>query len=191
MVIKKGNIFLQKISIEKLEEAYNTENNAKAKLRLQCAILRKKGKNQSFISEVTGKPITTISDILRRFEQRGLDGCHAIKQTGQPSRLKPKQKISLKKALLQSPQKQGLPFTIWTTKLIQYFIEKKFGVVYVIRHIHYFVFSLGLSMQKPRPEHIRANKELQAKAKKKFDERLKNLSKQDMRSSFWMKVSSD
>jgi len=47
-----------------------------------------------------------------------------------------------------------------------------------------------MSIQKPRPEHIKANKKLQAEFKKNFDEELRNLFRQDMRSHFWMKASS-
>lgn len=190
MRVKKGTGFLVGTAVQSIEELYAREENSKVKIRLQCALLRKKGKSQPFISEVTGKPIQTVSDILRRFEKRGLEGRYAIKQQGQPKKLKPADRLRLKKALLQSPEKQGLPFTLWTTKLVQYFIEKKFGVTYVLRHIHDLLKSLDLSMQKPRPEHLRANKRLQAQFKKNFDGKLANLSKQDMRSSFWTRASS-
>ena len=190
MFVKKGDGFLVGVSLKKLEEAYVSEIHVKAKLRLQCAVLRKKGKSQPFIAEVMGKSVQTVSDILRRFEVRGLKGCYARKQKGQLPKLKPVQRLMLKKVLSRSPQKQGLPFVTWTTKLIQYFIEKKFGVTYVLRYIRDLVSSFNMSIQSPRPEHIKANKKLQAKFKKNFDDKLKNLLKQDMRSSFWTKASS-
>jgi|SRR3989338_893567 len=190
MYVKKGVLFLSSVSLVNLEKRYSDEKNAKAKIRLQCAILRKKGKSQPFIAEVTGKPVMSVSNILRRFERLGVKGCYAKKQTGQPPKLRPVQKLKLKKALSKSPTEQGLPFVIWTTKLIQYFIEKKFGVTYVLRQVHNLISSLNLSIQTPRPEHIKANKKLQVKFKKNFDDKLLNLCKQDMRSSFWTKASS-
>ena len=190
MFVKKGVAFLWGVDLKQLEATYASETHAKSKLRLQCAVLRKKGRSQPFISEVTGLSVTTVSDILRRFEQRGIGGCHAIRQKGQVSKLKPVQRLQLKRALSKSPEMQGLPFVIWTTKLVQYFIEKKFRVIYVLRHIRDLVASLGLSLQVPRPEHIKANKKLQAQFKKNFDDKLRNLCEQDMRSSFWTKASS-
>ena len=86
MYVQKGNDFLVDFSLRQIGEKYDEEKNVKAKIRLQCALLRKKGKSQPYISEATGLPITTISDILRRFEMRGIDGCHAIKQKGQPKK---------------------------------------------------------------------------------------------------------
>lgn len=188
MYVKKGNVFLEYVSFAQIEKKYAEEQNAKAKIRLQCALLRKKGKSQPYISEATGLAVTTISDILRRFEKRGLMGCYAIKQKGQPKKLSSTHRIKLKRMVSNSPLKAGLPFVIWTTKLVQYVIQKEFKIEYVSMQVHRLLKSMKISMQKARPEHIKANKRLQAKFKKKFGEELKSLGKLDMRSYFWTKV---
>lgn len=190
MFVSKGNGFLPSVSLEVLEDKYTQEKNAKAKIRLQCAILRKKGKSQPYLSEVTGLPVTTISGILRRFEKRGIDGCHAIKQKGQPKKLSLQNRAKLKNILSKSPEKQGLPFVVWTIKLVKYFLKHKFNIEYVTMQVHRIIKELDLSLQKPRPEHIKANKKLQAQFKKNFDEELKNLCEQDMRSPILTKASS-
>ena len=117
MYVQKGNGFLSDFSLRQIGKKYDEEKNVKAKIRLQCALLRKKGRSQPYISEATGLSITTISDILRRFEKRGIDGCYAIKQKGQPNKLSSMQRVKLKKIILNSPIKAGLPLVIWTTKL--------------------------------------------------------------------------
>ena len=188
MYVAKGNTFLSVISLENLKNKYSQEKNAKAKIRLQCALLRKKGKSMTFIADVIGKRESTVSDILRRFEQRGIVGCYAIKQTGQPKKLTIKERLKLKKVLNKSPQECGLPFVIWTTKIVAYFIKHAFKKELVNRQVQRIIKSFNMSIQKQRPEHIRANKKLQAKFKKNFDEELRNLCKQDMRSPFWMRV---
>lgn len=190
MFVKKGTDFLPRISLKKLENIYHSESNAKSKLRLQCAILRKDGRTIESISDATKKPKTTISDILNRFEQKGVVAKDAIKQMGQPKKLSDKDLIKLEKALNKKPIDSGLPFVVWTTKLVRYFIEKKFGVSYVLMQIHRILKKIKFSLQKQRPEHIRANKEIQRQFKKNFDEELKNLIRTDMRSAFWMKAHS-
>ena len=190
MYVAKGNTFLVNSSLEELQRKYNAEQNAKAKIRLQCAVLRKKGKSIPFISGVVGKRESTISDILRRFEKRGIDGCYAIKQKGQPLKLSVSQRLKLKKVLSKSPQEQGLPFVIWTTKLIKYHIKRKFNKDIVERQVQRIVKSFDMSIQKQRPEHIKTNKRLQAEFKKNFDEELRSLCRTDMRSHFWTKASS-
>ncbi len=190
MFVAKGNGFLPNVFLDVLENKYAQERNAKSKIRLQCAILRKKGKSQPYLSEVTGLPITTISGILRRFEKRGIEGCHAIKQKGQPKKLSLKERVKLKRILGKSPQEQGLPFVVWTIKLVKYFIRHQFKIDYVTMQVHRIIKELDLSLQKPRPEHLKANKKLQAQFKKNFGEELRNLYKQDMRSPILTKASS-
>ena len=190
MFVSRGETFLSGMPLTRLEHLYAQEKQAKAKTRLQCAILRKKGESQPFIAEVTGLPVTTVSDILRRFEERGMKGCYAIKQQGQPRKLSPRQRAQLKKLLSGSPQKQGLPFVMWTTKLVQYIVHKKFGVSYVMMQIHRILKSLGFSLQKPRPRHLKANKRLQAQFKKKCGKDFDDAGHLDMRSSFWTKARS-
>ena len=189
MFVAKGNDFLSNVSLEVFEEKYVQEKNAKAKIRLQCAILRKKGKSQPCLSEVTGLPVTTISGILRRFVKRGIDGCYAIKQNGQPKKLSIQERAKLKNILSKSPEKQGLPFVVWTIKLVKYFLKHKFKTEYVTMQVHRIIKELNLSLQKPRPKHIKANKKLQAQFKKNFDEELRNLCRQDMRSPILTKAS--
>ena len=187
MYVEKGESFMRKFSLEQIEAAYQVEPNVKAKIRLQCAFLRKKGKSQPYIAEVVGKAASTVSDILRRMEKRGSKGAQAIKQKGQPKKLSKADLLKLKRMLAQTPQKQGLPFLLWTTKLVRYVIKKKFGVDYVVMHIHRLLKASGFTMQKARPEHIKANKLLQAEFKKNFDEELVSCGRLDMRSYFWMK----
>ena len=189
MNVAKGSLFLAGIQLQKLEEKYNQEINGKAKIRLQCAVLRKKGENIPFISSVVGKRESTVSDILRRFEARGINGCYAVKQKGQPSKLSSLERLKLKKVLAKTPQKQGLPFVVWTTKLVAYFIKHEFNEEIVNRQVQRIIKSFTMSIQKPRPEHIKANKRLQAKFKKKLNAELRNLYERGMRSHFWMKAS--
>ena len=189
MYVGKGNEFLSAVSMRELESRYHEEENVKAKIRLQCAVLRKKRNSIPFISGVVGKRESTVSDILRRFEKRGIRGCYAIKQKGQPVKMTIAERMKLKKALCKQPLEQGLPFVIWTTKLVTYYIRHSFHKEIVPRHVQRIIASFNMSIQKPRPEHIKANKRLQAKFKKNFDEELKNLYVQDMRSPFWTKAS--
>ena len=187
---KKRVDFLSNISLQKLEGIYHHETNIKSKIRLQCAILRKEGKTHEEISSVTKKPISTIEYILKRFEKRGIGAKDAIKQNGQPQKLTESQMKKIGRILEKKPLEKGFPFVVWTTKLVGYAIKKLFGVVYSLRQIRNLMKKLRFSLQKQRPEHIKANKEIQRQFKKKLDEELRNLILLDMRSSFWMNAHS-
>jgi len=188
MIHKKRIDFLPNISLKTIENIYRIEKNAKSKIRLQCAILRKEGKTLEEISDVTKKSKSTIGDILMRFNKKGIVAKDAIKQNGQPKKLSDSQRKKVKKMLEKKPVDKGFPFVVWTTKLVGYAIKKMFGVIYSLRQIRNLLKKLMFSLQKQRPEHIRANKEIQRQFKKKFDEELENLILTDMRSSFWMKA---
>lgn len=190
MFVPKGTAFLSGISLTQIEHLYAQEKQAKAKTRLQCALLRKKGESQPFIAEVTGQPVTTVSDILHRFEKRGVNACYAIKQQGQPRKLSLQQLAQLNKIVSSSPQQQGLPFVVWTTKLVHYIAYKLFKVSYTLRQVINILKTFGFSLQKPRPHHLKANKRLQAQFKKNSGKDFDELGRLDTRSSFWTKARS-
>lgn len=187
----KRRDFLSNVKRRDLEEMYHKEMNAKAKIRLQCALLRKEEKTLDEISSVTKKPKSTVGDILVRFERRGVAAKDAVKQIGQPKKLSDAQLKKLKRTVEKEPTKSGFPFVVWTTKLVAHAIKKLFKVLYSLRQVRNLLMKFQLSLQKPRPEHIKANKALQRRFKKNFDEELSGLIHSDMRSSFWTRARSN
>lgn len=161
--------FLPEISKSKLQNLYNEEHNSKAKLRLLAIILRKEGKSLSKISASIKKPIMTISDWLRKIETDGLHRIYNVKQIGKPSRLTKKQLERLDKILENSPEKQGIPFKMWTTTIVQYVIKKVFDVIYQLRNVRKIVRRLGFSLKVPRQTHMKKNE----KAVEDFKKNLK------------------
>ena len=184
---KIGSKFLPKISKVKLEGLYKKEKDSKAKIRLLATILRKEGKSLSEISYSIQKPIMTISDWLRRIEDEGLHRVYSIKQTGKPSKLTKEQLNKLEKILDESPEKQGIPFKIWTTSLVQYIINKVFDIMYQIRNIRKIVKKLGFRLKVPRPENIKKSKKSVEDFKKKLKAKYNIILNLDSRSSVLMK----
>jgi transposase len=180
---KKGNQFLVDISIEYLKEQYKKEKDSKAKLRLLAAILRKEGKDLREISKSIHKPFTTISDWLKRFETDGLKRIYNLKKSGRPSLLTDEQQKKLKNILEESPEKQKIPFKIWTTQLIQYIIKKTFDVLYTMRSIRIILKKLGFGLKVPRQENARKNKNAVEEFKKKLKVRYNIILNVDSRSS--------
>lgn len=186
--VPKEELFLPEHSAKDLKRLYKKEKNPKAKLRLLCATLRKKGYSISDISKHLEIPIMTISDWLRKLHKKGLNGLYDKKQPGRPSKLNKKHLKELEKIIEESPQNQGLPFIIWTTKFVRDFIEEKYGVSYKLRQTRNIVRNLGFSSQKPRPKHRRASIKAQEDFKKTSKKTSGHMLKMDMRSSFWTKA---
>lgn len=185
--LQKRNEFLSQISEKELKQHYKREKNAKAKLRLLAAIQRKQGKTLDDIAFSLQKPKMTISDWLRRLVQHGLKGIYDIKQPGKPARLTPNQLKKLETILERSPQKQGLPFCVWTTKLVQYIIIELFNVKYEVRNVREIIHKLNFRFRVPRPENKKANKNLQEKFKKNLKKKYNIIINLDLRSSALMK----
>jgi transposase len=188
--IKKGTDFLPHVSTEELKKVYKKEKNAKAKLRLLAALRRKDGETLESIAFSLEKPKITIHDWLKRFEQGGLNKIHDTKQPGKPSRLSKSQLKELDKVLDSSPQKQNLPFTLWTTKLVQYVIFKLFNVKYELWNIRKIAHKLGFAFKVPRQQHRKANKKAQEKFKKNLKQTYNITLNLDSRSSVLTKLTS-
>ena len=188
--LKKRDEFLVNISLFELKNLYDLEKNAKAKLRLLAALKRKQGNTLEEIASSLQKPKTTIHDWLRRLEDKGIEKRYDIKQSGKPSKLTKQQLDELEKVLDDSPQKQGVPFVLWTTKLVQYIIIKLFDVKYELWNVWKIVQTLHFSLKVPRPENRKSNKKLQEKFKVELKKKFNITLNLDSRSSVLMKHTS-
>ena len=133
LALPKGEQFLPDVSLRQLQRLYATEQKAKPKLRLLCAICRKEGGSLDDIAARVSMKRRTVHEILRRFDERGIRGKDSIKQTGQPFHLKLEQRKDLAKRLQRGPpnNESGL----WTTKEVRAFIKEKYGVEYTNTHV--------------------------------------------------------
>src|SRR3989338_4345508 len=188
--LQKGDEFLPNISKGELKSLYRLEKNAKGKLRLVAAIQRREGKTLEDIVSSLQKPKTTIHDWLQRLESKGIGHLYDIKQPGKPAQLTKTQEKELENMLDQSPEKQGIPHTMWTTKLVQYIILKRFNIKFNVRHVRNIVKKINFSLQIPRPENIKANKQAQEKFKRELKKKFNITLNGDSRSSVLMKRTS-
>ena len=108
--LPKGEEFLPKTPLKELENLYAHEKKAKPKIRLLCAIHRKNGASIDEIAAITNQNRRTVHAILHRFQERGVNGKDAIKQTGRPAFLTLEQRRNLVRQLERGPpQKQNRP----------------------------------------------------------------------------------
>ena len=155
MGFAKRNFFLPKVSLEELEYLYATENRAKPKIRLLCAIHHKKGASIDEIADSTSLKRRTVHALLWRFQTRGISGKDSIKQTGRPAFLTLKQRKELVKQLEIGPPQNRTG--LWSTKEVKQYIHKKYGVTYTNVHVWELLKALGFSLQRPRPRHRKAH----------------------------------
>lgn len=152
--LPKGERFLPKMELDELKSIYSTEQKTKPKIRLLCAINRKKGESIDEIAEETNLKRRTVHSILHRFCERGVKAKDSIKQDGRPSFLS----IRQRKSLVRYLERRGPPGNsggLWTTKEVREYIRKKYKVKYTHVHVWELLQALGFSVQKPRPRHYK------------------------------------
>ncbi len=171
--IKKGAEFLQGVSTRKLKKAYSAEKNVKAKMRLQAALLRRKGRKIEDIANTLEKPKGTISKWLNLLEDKGLSAATPKKQPGRPRRLTNTQLKTLYKDLCKTPEKHGYSNGFWNTRLVKEFVRKKFKASFTPRHMTRLLQKIGFSFKKPRAFNPRraTAEELLAFKKKRVERR--------------------
>jgi len=165
--LHKGEEFLPKTTLCELENLYKTETRAKPKIRLLAAIHCKRGASIDDIAQITDLKRRTVHAILHRFQERGIKGKDAIRQTGRPAFLTLKQRKELVAKLEEGPS--GNKTGLWSTKEVKAYIKKHYGVEYATVHVWELLKALGFTLQKPRPRHRKApNREGVERFKKKL-----------------------
>lgn len=144
----------------------SAETNAKSKLRWLIAIHRKRGESMDAVAESCAVPKPTVQCVLHRFQEKGQQAAHAVKQEGRPPQLTKRQRVRLVK-LLEAGNPRT-PSHLWTSKEVLALIKKKFGVTYTPQHVWRLLVACGFSLIQPRPRHYKSpSKEEQDAFKKK------------------------
>jgi transposase len=168
-VLPKGAAFLPDISEEQLRALCRREKLRKPQLRLLAALRRKQGWTLKRIAASLEQPLMTIHGWLTRLQRRGIEGLHDRKQTGRPAHLTLEQKRQFIKDLERGPphNHSGL----WTTKLVQDLLRRKYNVSFVKQHVWRMLDQLGFALLRPRKQHHRrADAATIAAFKKKRDD---------------------
>ncbi len=166
--LEKGNMFLQGVSLQRIRHLYAHEKNAKAKLRLLCAVHRKQGKSIDEIAYLLDCPRRTIHGWLTRFQKRGIDAKNSVKQPGRIPTLTVKQREKLVIDLKRGPPRN--PGGLWMTKEVKDMLKRKYGVEFVNQHVWRMLTTLGFGLLRPRKKHYkRPSDEVIEQFKKKLD----------------------
>ena len=177
--LPKGKEFLPGVSQQRLQKLYETELNAKSKIRLLCAIHRKNGKSIDGIAYLLSRNRRTVHSWLVKFSERGIGAKDSKKAPGKIPMLTLKQREKLIKILERGPPHN--PSGLWSSKEVRALITKKFKRTYVKQHVWRLLVSLGFTMQRPRKRHFqRASDEEIAQFKKKVDEKPGTTARKDL-----------
>lgn len=166
-IIPSGKEFMKEVSMHQLKELYRKEKkDAKAKLRLLAAMMRKDGREFPDIAGHMQVPQSTLSDWLKGLHIHGLERLYDKKKPGAKPFLAYEQMKELRKDLINRSEKNGFNEGLWTTKMVMEHVRRKFGIEYKARGMRDVLHRAGFSSKKPRPTHYRANRRYWAAFKK-------------------------
>jgi transposase len=168
-MLPKGAAFLPDVSERQIRVLSRRERLRKPQLRLLAALRRKQGWTLECIAASLEQPLMTVHGWLTRLQRRGIEGLQDRKQTGRPAQLTLEQKCQLIKDLERGPPHN--PSGLWTTKLVQELLRRKYNVSFVKQHVWRMLDQLGFALLRPRKQHHRrADAATIAQFKKKRDD---------------------
>ncbi len=116
-----------------------------------------KGKSQEVIACLLGCDQSSVSRLLKKYEQKGVVA--NLPRSGRPTKLTKKKLSLLKNKICSSIKSVNADYCAVSTKQIAQLVKKEIGVNYSMRHIERIMHKLGFSRITPRPEHVRHDQE--------------------------------
>lgn len=153
------------IPLKEFEKRYKDEKDARAKIRLQILLLRKKKYTQQNIAASTQVTQGTVSNVCKGFLKEGWQSVYDKPRSGKPAALTTKHKEQLQKAMSEEFV-HGNIRRGWQTKDVRAFIKEHFNQSFTPRHTRRIMHQLGMSWKVPRPKHQRQNPQAVAHFKK-------------------------
>ena len=119
-------------------------------MRIRAVQQIRLGANPEVMAEALGINRATIYDWLARHRAGGIDALRAKVLHGRPRKVAGKQLKWIYDAVtLKNPDQLKFPFVLWTRKIVQSLIQRKFGIKLSLPSIGRLLKQLGLSCQKP------------------------------------------
>lgn len=157
--------YIDSTSIDVLDKAYNEEKDGKIKSRILMVTHKKQGFSYRQIGKFLRMPHCDIWFWVRRFDKEGFDGLYMKEGRGRKGYLTKEQKA----LVIQFIEKNNP-----TSKEINDYLKKKFGVSYHPFAIQKLIKKLNFSRITPRKRYQKADKEKQEEWKSIFKKRYGN-----------------
>ena len=150
---------------EALRTLYRTEKNAALAQRIHGVYLASNGLSCPEIMALTAAARRTIQQWVHKCNNQSIAGLRDKPRPGTPTMLPRKKEIKLKKRIEAGPtQADGV--SVLNGPAIRRILEREFGVLYSKQGLYDLLHRLGYSCLCPRPQHEKANPQLQAEFKK-------------------------
>ena len=159
---------------KELQKRYHTEKNARLARRIHGVYLACKRRTCPEIMEITGSGRRTIQQWVHQYNAGGIDASEDSPRPRQPTKLPPDQEREFCQRIEAGPTaKDGV--SVFSRAVIARIRKKEFGAKYSLWCTYHLLYRLGYSCLCPRPQHEKADPQLQEEFEKLLQNCLPNL----------------
>ena len=133
------------------------EPDRAAAARMQAIAGALEGLTRAEAARLAGMERQALRDAVLRYNAEGLAGLRDRPRPGSKPRLDDTQQAALLKLVLDGPDVEATGLSAWTLAELCREVEERWGVRYHEGHMSKLVRRLGLSRQKARPSHPKAD----------------------------------
>ena len=133
------------------------EKDRAAAARMQAIAGALEGLTRAEAARLAGMERQALRDAVVRCNAEGLSGLYSRRSPGRQSRLNEEQRVTLRQVVLDGPDVEATGLSAWTLPGLCREVEERWGVSYHPSHMGKLMRRLGLSRQKARPSHPKAD----------------------------------
>jgi transposase len=133
------------------------ESDRAAASRMLAIANALEGHSRAEAARLAGMERQALRDAVVRYNAEGLAGLHDRPRPGRPSRLDEARRAALRQLVLDGPDVEATGLSAWTLPELCREVEARWGVAYHASHMGKLMRRLGLSRQKARPSHPKAD----------------------------------
>jgi transposase len=133
------------------------EKDRAAAARMQAIAGALEGLSRAEAARLAGMERQALRDAVLRYNAEGLAGLRDRPRSGRRPRLDERQRAALRQVVLDGPDVEATGLSAWTLAELCREVEKRWGVLYHLGHMSRLMHRLGLSWQKARPSHPKAD----------------------------------
>ncbi len=145
------------LSAPELRRRARREPDRFAAARMQAIANALEGMTRAEAARLAGMERQALRDAVVRYNAEGLAGLHDRARPGPKSRLSEDQLEQLRQIVLDGPDVEAAGLSAWTLAELCREVEARWRVHYHEGHMSKLMRKLGLSRQKARPSHPKAD----------------------------------
>ena len=153
----RGLLIREDVSAAELRRRARGEADRKAASRMLAIANALEGCSRAEAARLAGMERQALRDAVVRYNAEGLAGLHDRRRPGRPPRLDAARRAVLRQLVLDGPDVEATGLSAWTLPELCREVEQRWGVAYHASHMGKLMRRLGLSRQKARPSHPKAD----------------------------------